>query len=192
MTEEDKIWRDGLKALCDENPEPSPDVEKRLLREFRAQRKPAARWVWWGIPVAAAIAGVVIGAIWFWTRPAPAHNTVTPQIVQAPLQAKPIAPLAPAVDKVVAAKRVASIRRPPRKRKAVPEPQLPLEFIELPYAELAGPLVRGTVVRMSLPGSAIAVVGLPVNPDRMFEPVQADVVLGEDGIARAIRFVSYR
>jgi hypothetical protein len=28
-----------------------------------------------------------------------------------------------------------------------------------------------------------------MNPDRAFEPVKADVVFGEGGVARAIRFV---
>jgi hypothetical protein len=31
--------------------------------------------------------------------------------------------------------------------------------------------------------------GFPVNPDRMLESVKADVVLGDGGIVRAIRFV---
>jgi hypothetical protein len=31
--------------------------------------------------------------------------------------------------------------------------------------------------------------GLPVNEDRLDPAVKADVLIGEDGIARAIRFV---
>jgi hypothetical protein len=31
--------------------------------------------------------------------------------------------------------------------------------------------------------------GLPVNEDRIVNAVKADVLIGEDGIARAIRFV---
>jgi hypothetical protein len=31
--------------------------------------------------------------------------------------------------------------------------------------------------------------GLPVNAERAAEPVTADVVVGVDGVARAIRFV---
>lgn len=187
MTEEDKIWREGLKALRDENPEPSPDVKKWLLREFRAHRQPVRRWVWWGIPAAAAITAVVIAVMWFSTRPASVHNRVL-SLRQEPVQKPVQAPAVIAVNKPV------SVQRPQRKRvrrPPPPKPQEPLEFIALPYGKIAGPLERGTVVRVSLPGSAMAEVGLPVNPDRMFEPVQADVVLGEDGIARAIRFVSY-
>jgi hypothetical protein len=31
--------------------------------------------------------------------------------------------------------------------------------------------------------------GLPVNAERAAEPVQADVLLGDDGLAQAIRFI---
>jgi hypothetical protein len=44
-------------------------------------------------------------------------------------------------------------------------------------------------VRVELPGSAPSEVGLPVDPETVSEPVKADVVLGQDGLARAIRFV---
>jgi hypothetical protein len=46
-----------------------------------------------------------------------------------------------------------------------------------------------TVVRVQLPRSAMRMVGLPVNEERAGERIRADVVLGQDGIARAVRFV---
>jgi len=45
------------------------------------------------------------------------------------------------------------------------------------------------LVRVELPGSALSEVGLPVDPETASAPVIADVVLGQDGLARAIRFV---
>jgi hypothetical protein len=45
------------------------------------------------------------------------------------------------------------------------------------------------VVRISLPRNEMARFGLPVSPAAGAEPVEADVILGEDGVARAIRFV---
>ena len=47
----------------------------------------------------------------------------------------------------------------------------------------------GQLVRVELPRSALMTFGLPVNTDRANERVKADVLLGSDGIARAIRFV---
>ncbi|MCA1635765.1 MAG: hypothetical protein LC802_19275 [Acidobacteria bacterium] len=47
----------------------------------------------------------------------------------------------------------------------------------------------GQVVRIELPRSALERFGLPMNVERANERVKADVLLGEDGMARAIRFV---
>lgn len=46
------------------------------------------------------------------------------------------------------------------------------------------------VVRVELPRTVLVSFGLPMNPERVAEPVQADLVLDRDGIARAIRFVN--
>jgi hypothetical protein len=62
-------------------------------------------------------------------------------------------------------------------------------FIPLPNTERVGPNDDVHVVRMELPRSAMLVVGLDVSPDRVLEPVQADVMLGPDGLARAVRFM---
>jgi hypothetical protein len=47
----------------------------------------------------------------------------------------------------------------------------------------------GQIVRVQLPRSAMASFGLPVNMERYNERVKADVLLGVDGVAQAIRFV---
>ena len=47
----------------------------------------------------------------------------------------------------------------------------------------------GHLVRVELPRSALVSFGLPVNFERAGGRVKADVLLGDDGIARAIRFV---
>jgi hypothetical protein len=45
------------------------------------------------------------------------------------------------------------------------------------------------LVRVELPRSALASFGIPVNAEQAGGRVKADVLLGEDGTARAIRFV---
>jgi hypothetical protein len=52
-----------------------------------------------------------------------------------------------------------------------------------------GQLDSGQVVRVELPRSAMMAFGLPMNMDRADERIKADVVVGNDGLARAIRFV---
>lgn len=47
----------------------------------------------------------------------------------------------------------------------------------------------GQLLRVELPRSAVARFGLPVNMDRGSERVKADVLVGADGLAQAIRFV---
>ena len=51
------------------------------------------------------------------------------------------------------------------------------------------PLTSGQLVRVSVPRSALASLGLPVNPASSSDAVKADVLLGDDGLAHAIRFV---
>jgi hypothetical protein len=62
-------------------------------------------------------------------------------------------------------------------------------FIPLPNAERVGPNDDVHVVQMELSRSAMLEVGLEVSPDQVSEPVQAEVMLGPDGLARAVRFI---
>jgi hypothetical protein len=64
------------------------------------------------------------------------------------------------------------------------------EFISLTAGvPPATPLEGGQLVRVQLPRAALASLGLPLNIERENEPVKADVLLGNDGLAHAIRFV---
>lgn len=47
----------------------------------------------------------------------------------------------------------------------------------------------GQMVRVELPRTALQRFGLPMNVERADDRVKADVLLGHDGVARAIRFV---
>jgi len=61
-------------------------------------------------------------------------------------------------------------------------------FIPLPNVEQLSPNEPADVVRVELPRSAMMAVGFEVSPERAAEPVEADVMLGPDGVARAVRF----
>ena len=64
--------------------------------------------------------------------------------------------------------------------------EIATEFIPLgQYAQTE----EGHLVRVELPRSALASFGLPVNAEAAGGRVKADVLLGEDGTARAIRFI---
>jgi hypothetical protein len=63
------------------------------------------------------------------------------------------------------------------------------EFMPLGYLNVAALQDGGQIVRVELPRTTLASFGLPVNMDRYNEKVKADILLGVDGMAHAIRFV---
>jgi hypothetical protein len=67
--------------------------------------------------------------------------------------------------------------------------EIATDFIPLMQGGQFGQTEGGHLVRVELPRSAMASFGLPVNYERADGRVKADVLLGEDGLARAIRFV---
>jgi hypothetical protein len=70
-----------------------------------------------------------------------------------------------------------------------PEAEIATDFLPLVYGPSPARLDRGQVVRIKLSRLALLSFGLPMNEARAREPIEAEVVLGEDGTARAIRFV---
>jgi hypothetical protein len=62
-------------------------------------------------------------------------------------------------------------------------------FMPLGYSNTATLQEGAQVMRVELPRYAMARFGLPVNMERYDERVKADVWIGADGLARAIRFV---
>jgi hypothetical protein len=63
------------------------------------------------------------------------------------------------------------------------------EFLSLDYSEHPAPMESGQVIRVQMPRAALAKYGLPVDVERADAPIKADLLVGEDGFARAIRFV---
>jgi hypothetical protein len=63
-------------------------------------------------------------------------------------------------------------------------------FIPLPNAERIAPDENVNVVRVEVPRSAMLAVGLTVSADQASELVEADIKMGSNGLARAVRFVN--
>jgi hypothetical protein len=63
------------------------------------------------------------------------------------------------------------------------------DFFPLAYGSDQKPMESGEVIRVQMPRSALIAFGLPVSVEQADKPVKADVLIGEDGLARAIRFV---
>ena len=67
--------------------------------------------------------------------------------------------------------------------------EIATEFMPLGYLNASSLRDGGQIVRVEVPRTTMASFGIPVNMDRYNERVKADVLLGVDGVAHAIRFV---
>jgi len=61
-------------------------------------------------------------------------------------------------------------------------------FLPLPYAQSDVPLEHAVVVRVSIPRAEASAWGVPLDPGGRAR-VSADLLIGQDGMARAVRFV---
>ena len=62
-------------------------------------------------------------------------------------------------------------------------------FYPLPDADALPPVESAMVVRVQMPMASLELIGFPINQDRASERVEAEVVLGQDGLARGVRLV---
>jgi hypothetical protein len=67
--------------------------------------------------------------------------------------------------------------------------EIATEFLPLGYGNALSLQDGGQIVRVEVPRSTLVSFGLPVNLNRVGQRVKADLLLGVDGSARAIRFV---
>jgi hypothetical protein len=78
-----------------------------------------------------------------------------------------------------------------RPRPAPKVPEIPsVEFVALPGAASLPRFESGSIVRVDLPLSSLAAYGVDISTSGGKGPVKADVLVGQDGEARAIRLVS--
>jgi hypothetical protein len=62
-------------------------------------------------------------------------------------------------------------------------------FIALPYAQSDVPLEQPVIVRVQVPVSQLSGMGIPFAHVAAEEKVNADLLVGQDGVARAVRLV---
>jgi hypothetical protein len=67
--------------------------------------------------------------------------------------------------------------------------EIATDFMPLGDVNALGLQDGGQIIRVKLPRSTLVRFGFPANMDRYNENVKADVIVGVDGLARAIRFV---
>jgi len=195
-----RLLNAALRALAasDESKQASPALEVALQAAF-CQRRPAKRVVRsrlvWALSAVAALILVIFAVTSRYrhrvgvgqTRRASAARIASSEhklTAKTPIPARPAETTRSTTHKA----RHRDVRKPNRE-KAVGEPVWATEFLPLPYAGGSDPFESGDVVRIRLPRSALGSLGLPVNEEQAGEAVTADVLIGDDGVARAISFV---
>jgi len=147
-------------------------VERQLLKEFDAAWPARSRaWKWAWVPVALAAAALLA----FWPHPKPI-----------PLVAK-TSKTAPAVFTAAEAPAPVAIPHKP-KRRAAPVDAGP--FIPIPYTMPLAPYERAQVMQVDMPVAELIAAGLPISTSDQGALARADVLVGDDGRARAVRVVS--
>jgi hypothetical protein len=70
-----------------------------------------------------------------------------------------------------------------------PGPIEPAGFLEIPGASALPPMESGSIIRIALPVGALPQYGLQIPGDAVSGHVDADLLVAQDGVPRAIRLV---
>jgi len=201
----------GLQSLAAEmeSLEAPPAVETKLLKAFRARqvvvpiatrRRSSSRY-WLAAIAAMLLIAISIVAFRWGNQPADDRREAVRREEPQPkptVNDKSNEQLVKEVEKDAVVDSSPHRSKPRRVRPVRPDSaqvanhatkEIATDFIPLSYMNAASLQDGGQIVRVHLPRSALANFGLPVNMDRYNEKVKADVLVGVDGMARAIRFV---
>lgn len=168
MNENERQLLEGLRSLAAMEPlEASPRVEQTLRATFRARAEHRRRTIWASTAAALVATAAAIAVLFFapirWHR-----NTEAPQATSDQSSAASV----PAAQYAV-----------------VRTDDLASTFYPLPEADELPPAETTLVVRVQLPVSSLQLMGFPLDEDASAEPVQAEVLLGQDGLARGVRVI---
>ena len=180
MSESERIINDALHLLAGAVPQGAPErIELVLRAHFRRERRlRRMRRAMAAVLATGAVAASVAAFV------------LTPEAAGPP----PLIAAAPGLPELAAPpvnlpeRKVTRVRATRARNQAAPAPAG--DFVMLPYGDASLVDESAVVVRVDLPRSALRLAGFIVAPDRANERVQADVVLGPDGLAHAVRLVS--
>lgn len=64
------------------------------------------------------------------------------------------------------------------------------DFVEIPGTAYLPPMETGAIIRVALPVAALPSYGIQIVPDITADSIEADLLVAQDGLARAIRIVN--
>jgi hypothetical protein len=174
-------------------------IERELLGAFAEHRAavgttPSGRhpdvWRSWMAAAAALIAVAASIELWRFQAGVTVNNVTkissrreTPALPGSPHLSPAVAPAGPPS---MPPRRVASARTSGDRRRVVK----PAGFVELPGAAGLPQFESGTIVRLELPVASLPAYGIEIPAAADERPVEADLLVGQDGLTRAIRLVA--
>lgn len=184
-----------------------PGVERVLVRDFRRTKKAnsflGSPWGWALAATAALMMVLVMVQFWrdYISIPKRPGSRGAAEVTRATSQSGDGGQVQKVEKSVGASVQETPLRQPPHQEPTVApllaEAQNPqsgntefaTDFIPLPFYGGQVDSSGEQLVRVELPRSALDYMGLPVNEDLSGGTVMADVLVGDDGLAEAIRFV---
>ena len=185
-----RIERQLLEAFVE--CEAADNVSRRMKGVGWAPRFAGTRARWRIVLAAAAAVVVVVGTLFAWRanhRLIPAkHEVAVSETRQDPARAPAVQPSIEPVRSVTvtAAHSPSPPRTPPKKADVI----TPSGFVDLPWTAGLPAFESGEIVRMDIPVASLPTYGIDISSGAGKAPVEADVLIGQDGFARAIRLVT--
>ncbi|MDX2031500.1 MAG: hypothetical protein SF339_12565 [Blastocatellia bacterium] len=180
----------------------SPRVREALRAQLRVppanvvpieSRRRAIRPMW-ALAAAAALIGCFALAAWFWLQTGAVENGIGGDLGRTlPPPASPPAPTAefapppatPAAPTLIASRPGRSRTR----RAANSEKETVSEFVPLTLAADERAIENGTLVRLAMSRERLIAMGLPLQIEGAQKTINAEVIMGDNGVAYAIRVV---
>jgi hypothetical protein len=212
LRDEEMLSR-SLRSLSEEMEvlEAPARVEAELLQAFRSRQvvvpmRPRPVWSRYIVAAVAAVLLIVVSVVAFkWSGSSPEKLNAkdqTPKIQETlppPVEPTPAPQQVDQRDKLAINNNVEPVHRSRRNVSNRPRPsaavanhvrnEVTTDFMPLGYMNAANFQDGAQIIRVEVPRSALANFGYMVNMERPNQRVKADVLLGSDGMAHAIRFV---
>lgn len=204
---EERALLAGIQAVVSElaNEKTPAHLEATLLAALRAQTvqhqtlkasSVKAPWMSWRFAVAVAamlLVAILVGVTWQQST----SKKPMPQARQLSVTAASPTPEVDSNDGTSNAHeamplRAAVHRRSPRRsfrQPVAPPGEIATPFYSLVEDGALASVESGRIVRVEVPASTLIPFGVPLTAETSTQPVQADLLLGQDGLARAIRFL---
>jgi hypothetical protein len=173
------------------------EIEAALFAEFDTVhawpgRVWPVRYGWRWVPIAAGAIAALMAIAWL-AAPAGEKPRTVPVVRQIAPQPSGVPAAVLANPKPATARRMPVVAK--RRRRAIPQAGPRVEsadqpFVQVPYTLPLAPYERSSVMRVEMPVSALIAAGVPIATSNTGARVEADVVVGEDGRARAFRVIS--